>query len=69
MWLLIIFSGIVNASPGGGASHSITTVSFAEEAQCTAARNRLSVGTAIPGVIPGHSNVVLVINGTCVQVK
>ncbi len=69
MWLLIIFSGIVNATPGGGAAHTVTTVSFAEEAQCNAAKNRLAVGTAIPGVIPGHSNVILIINGTCVQVK
>jgi hypothetical protein len=69
MWLLIIFSAVVNASPGGGASHSVTTVSFADEAQCTVAKNRLRVGATVPEVIPGHSNVVLTINGVCVQVK
>ena len=69
MWLLIIFSAVVNASPGGGVSHAVTTVPFADEAQCMTARNRLTVGSAIPGVIPGHSNVIPVVNGICVQVK
>jgi len=27
------------------------------------------VGTAIPSVITGHSNVVLILNGVCVQTK
>jgi hypothetical protein len=69
MWSLIIFSAVVNASPGGGASHFVTTVSFAEEAQCTAAKSRLSVGSAVPEVIPGHSNVLFILRGICVQVK
>ena len=69
MWSLIIFSAVVNASPGGGASHAVTTVPFAEEAQCTAAKNRLSAGTAIPEVVPGHSSVLFILHGICVQVK
>jgi hypothetical protein len=40
MWLLVLFSAVVNASPGGGASHTMTTVPFATEAECTAAKNR-----------------------------
>ena len=69
MWLLLIFSAVVNASPGGGASHAVTTVPFATEAECATAKSRLSVGAAVPGAIPGHSDVVLVINGVCVQAK
>ena len=69
MWSLIIFSALVNASPGGGASHSVTTMSFAKEAQCTAAKSRLSVGTAIPEVVPGHSDILFILHGICVQVK
>jgi hypothetical protein len=38
MWLLVLFSAVVNASPGGGASHVMTTVPFATEAECTAAK-------------------------------
>ena len=67
MWSLIIFSAVVNASPGGGASHVVTTVSFAEETLCSAARTRLSVGVAIPAVVPGHSNVVFILHGICVK--
>jgi hypothetical protein len=66
---LIVFSAVVNASPGGGASQAVTTVPFAEEAQCAAAKNRLSVGTAIPEVVPGHSNILFILHGICVQVK
>jgi hypothetical protein len=69
MWLLIIFSAVVNASPGGGVSHSVTTVSFAEEAPCTAAKSRLGAGISVPAVVPGYSNVVPIINGVCVKVK
>jgi hypothetical protein len=69
MWSLIIFSAVVNAGPGGGASHVVTTMSFAEEAQCTAAKSRLSTGTAIPEVVPGHSNIVFILQGICVKVK
>lgn len=69
MWLLILFSAAVNASPGGGASHAMTTFPFATEAECTAAKNRLSVGSAIPSAITGHSNVVLILSGVCVQAK
>jgi hypothetical protein len=69
MWLLILFSAVVNSGPGGGASHAVTTVQFATETECTAAKSRLSVGTAIPSVITGHSNVVLILNGVCVQTK
>jgi len=67
MWLLILFSAVVNSVPGGGASHTITTVQFASETECTAAKSRLSAGSAIPSVITGHSNVVLILNGICVQ--
>ena len=69
MWSLIIFSAVVNASPGGGASQPVTTLPFAEEAQCTAAKSRLSAGVAIPSVITGHSNIILIFNAICVQVK
>jgi hypothetical protein len=69
MWLLLIFSAVVNASTGGGASHTVTTVSFATEAQCTAARSRLTVGSAVPGAVPGHSDVVFVISGICLQAQ
>ena len=69
MWLLIIFSAVVNAGPSGGVSHSVTTVSFAEEAQCSAARSRLSTGTAIPEVVPGHSNVFFILHGICMKAK
>ena len=68
MWLLILFSAVVNAGPGGGASHSVTTIPFATETEC-AAKSRLSVGSAIPSAITGHSNVVLILNGICVQTK
>jgi hypothetical protein len=47
----------------------MTTVPFATEAECTAAKNRLSVGGAIPSAITGHSNIVLILNGVCVQAK
>ena len=69
MWLLVLFSAVVNASPGGGASHAMTTISFATEAECTAAKNRLAVGSAIPSAIAGHSDIVLILNGVCVQTK
>jgi hypothetical protein len=69
MWSLIIFSAVVNAGPGGGASHVVTTMSFSEEDQCTAAKSRLSTGTAIPEVVPGHSNIVFILQGICVKVK
>ena len=60
MWLLVLFSAVVNASPGGGASHAMTTVPFATEAECTAAKSRLAVGSATPSAITGHSNIVLI---------
>ena len=69
MWLLIIFSAVVNASPGGGVSHSVTTVPFAEEAQCMTAKSRLAAGITIPAAVPGYSNVVPIISGVCVKVK
>jgi hypothetical protein len=69
MWLLLVFSAAVNARPGGGASHSFTTVSFTSEAHCIAAKNRLTVGAAVPAAIPGHSDVILPVNGVCVQTQ
>ena len=69
MWLLVLFSAVVNASPGGGASHAMPTVPFATDAECTAAKNRLAVGSATPTAITGHSNIVLILNGVCVQAK
>jgi hypothetical protein len=69
MWLLVLFSAVMNTSAGGGASHTVTTIPFASEAECTAARSRLTVGAAVPASIPGHSDVVLVLNGVCVQAK
>ena len=43
MWLLVLFSAVVNAS--GRWPHAMTTVR-STEARCTAAKNRLAVGSA-----------------------
>jgi hypothetical protein len=69
MWLWILFSAVMNSKLGGGTAHTVTTIPFATEPECTAARTRLAVGAAVPSAIPGHSNIVLVLNGICVQTR